>query len=571
MFARTPRWTAPALGVGLVVVLACALYWPFLRNPLVFDDWTFFSGVGFYYYATHPIGLQLRTPPLFTLAATEVLIGGVKAHRIVSLVFHVLCALCLFKLIYDLMRATLAAEPQGSEPEVQRRAIVYASIGAAAFAIHPVAVYGAGYLVQRTIVMATLFSLLSVVFFARGLARRSHADAVTAALMYTIALFCKEHSLLLPAAAVLTIALIKSERRFAFRHAAIYLAACAPAALYVVVFRAWLIGKAYEPDYAVVANQLEGVFGHAMKDFSLPLSVVTQAGLFFKYLALWVWPDVRAMSLDMRVDFFQTWSALWIVLKVSAFLAFGALGGLLLRRGGRMGLVGFGMLYTWLLFLLEFSTARFQEPMVLYRSYLWAPGIVLALMALLSAVPLRAALAASALALPVLFYQAHDRLTTFSTSLLLWEDAVAKLPAAPVPWGSRTLYMLGREYVYNEQPDKASEIADRCMAQYPETVHCYYARGVIYFLLGEYEKALPYVTHAVELQPESGIAHHRLGLILENLGRIQDALAEYRRAVKLGYEGAQYEIDRLESPVRKGRRGPSTTGLPAHSGTASAF
>jgi tetratricopeptide (TPR) repeat protein len=256
------------------------------------------------------------------------------------------------------------------------------------------------------------------------------------------------------------------------------------------------------------------------------------------------------MSLDLRVDFFQTWTPGWIALKVSAFAAFAVLGLLLLRRGGRAGLAGFGMLYAWILFLVELSAARFQEPMVLYRSYLWAPGILLALAALLSSVPLRAALGASALAIPLLFYQAHDRLTTFSRSLLLWEDAVAKLPESPVPWGSRTLYMLGREYVYSGQADKAGAIADRCMAQYPETVHCYYARGVIYFLLEQYEQALPYLSRAVELQPKSGIAHHRLGLNLEHLGRIREARAEYRRAVELGYAGAQYEIKRLDSPDR---------------------
>jgi tetratricopeptide (TPR) repeat protein len=460
------------------------------------------------------------------------------------------------------MRTVLADGPYSPESAPRERATVYASIGAAAFAVHPVAVYGAGYLVQRTVVMATLFSLLSILLFARGLARKSHPDAISAALMYAFAVLCKEHSILLPAAAVLTVALVKAPRPFAFRHAAVYLALCAPPALYVVVFRSWLIGKGYEPDYAVVANQLESVFGHAMKDFSLPLSIVTQAGLFFNYLALWLWPDVRGMSLDLRVDFFQTWSAAWIVLKISSFLAFGALGGLLLRRGGRAGLIGFGMLYTWILFLVEFSTARFQEPMVLYRSYLWAPGIVIAVTALLSTIPLRATLAAAALALPVLFYQAHDRLTTFSRSLFLWEDAVAKLPDAAVPWGSRTLYMLGREYVYSGQPEKAIRVADRCMVQYPGTVHCYYARGVIHFLLGQYDQALPLLSRAVELQPESGIAHHRLGLDLEHLGRIQDALSEYQQAAKLGFQGAQWEIDRLKSHAKgaaQAKRGPSNT------------
>ena len=552
-FSRFPHWIA----AGLIAALTCGLYWPFLGSPRVFDDWLFFSGQHFSYYATHPFGLEPRLPPYFSLAVTEVEIGGMVAHRIVSLAFHIACALVLYKLIYDLLRATT---PEDRPESVSgANAVAWAFIGATLFAIHPVAVYGAGYLIQRTIVLATLFSLLSIVLFVRGLVRGRRADAVSAALMYSVAVLSKEHSILLPGAAVLAVLLVGPERRFAVRHAAIYLLACAPAAIFVTLFRSWLIGRAYEPDFGAVANQLEGVFGHAVADFSWSMSAVTQAGLFFKYLALWLWPDTGAMSIDIRVDFLQTWSAGWIVLKVSAFVAFGALGFLLLRRGGRAGVAGFGMLYTWILFFAEFSTARFQEPFVLYRSYLWAPGILIAVASTLSVVPLRAAMAASVLVIPLLWYQAHDRLITFSSSFLLWEDAVAKLPAKPVPWGSRTLYMMGREYMYGGRPDKAIEIAEKCMVQYPDTVHCHYARGVIHFMQGQYDRALPYLVRAVELQPDSGIAHHRLGLVLENLGRTGEAKAEYGRASDLGFKGADFEIKRLES---------SSAGLQVRKGTA---
>jgi tetratricopeptide (TPR) repeat protein len=512
----------------------------------------FFSGQGFSYYATHPFGLELRLPPNFSLAITEVLVGGMQAHRIVSLAFHAGCALALYRLAYGLLRAV--SHP--GRPEAASNANAAAWAAAALFAIHPVAVYGAGYLVQRTILFATLFSLLSIILFVRGITRGSHADAITAGLMYSIAVLSKEHSVLLPAAAVLTVFLLGTERRFAVRHAAIYLSSCAPAAIFVTLLRRWLIGEAYEPDYRGVGTQLEGVFGHPMSDFSWPLSAATQAGLFFKYLALWLWPDARAMSIDVRVDFFQTWSAGWVILKVSAFVAFGALGFLLLRRRGRAGVAGFGMLYAWILFFAEFSTARFQEPFVLYRSYLWGPGALIAVAAALSAFPVRAAMTASVLAIPLLWYQAHDRLVSFSSSFLLWEDAVAKLPEKPVPGGSRTLYLMGREYMYARRPDKAVEIAEKCMVQYPDTVHCHYARGVIHFMQGEYDLALGDLVRAVELQPDSGIAHHRLGLVLERLGRTREAKVEYERASDLGFKGADFEIQRLESsgaslPVRK--------------------
>jgi hypothetical protein len=537
---------------ALIAALACGLYWPFLDNPRVFDDWTFFSGDQFAYFATHPFGLGMRLPPSFSLAFTEMEIGGMRAHRIVSLVFHIACSLALCRLIYELLRAVLPPEGEGKSTGLN--AALCACAGAVLFAIHPVAVYGAAYLMQRTIVLATLFSLLSVWLFVRGLVQRRYADAVTAAVMYSAAVLSKEHCVLLPGATVLAAFLI-GDRRFAFRHAGIYLAACIPAAVFVVLARKGLIGHGYEPDFGGLATQLEGVFAHSVEGFSWGLSAVTQAGLFFKYLALWLWPDTGVMSIDMRVDFLDTWSTGWILLKVGAFVAFGAVGFLLLIRRGRTGVVGFGMLYIWVLYLVEFSTVRFQEPFVLYRSYLWAPGMLIAVAALLSAVPVRAVVAGTALAVPVLLYQAHDRLVTFSSSLLLWEDAYVKLPPQPVPWGSRTLYMVGREYVYGGKRDKAIAVADRCLAQYPDTVHCYFARGIIHYLSGEYALALPYLFRVVELRPGGAIGHHRLGLVLERLGRIPEAIAEYRRASALGFTGADYEIERLESSTAGGRPG----------------
>src|SRR5437870_7927243 len=164
IIGRFRHWVA----AGFIAGLACGLYWPFLGSPRVFDDWVFFSGQNFSYYATHPFGLELRLPPYFSLAVTEVEIGGMVAHRIVSLAFHIACALVLYKLIYDLLRLVTPAD----RPEYASgaNATAWALIGATVFAIHPVAVYGAAYLIQRTVVLASLFSMLSFVLFVRGIA-----------------------------------------------------------------------------------------------------------------------------------------------------------------------------------------------------------------------------------------------------------------------------------------------------------------------------------------------------------------------------------------------------------------
>jgi tetratricopeptide (TPR) repeat protein len=530
---------------GILAVLATALYLPYLGNPWVFDDRIFFAGGPiFYYHATTPFGMGLRLPPYFSLAMTETLGGSMQVHRGINLALHIGCALALYRLLCELQRL---AAPGAKDADVAVRA----GIVAAAFALHPAAVYAAGYLVQRSILFATLFSLLSLLLLLRGLRRGAYSDAIAAGVLYSLAVLSKEHALLLPAAALPLLALTGAPRPFALRHVGLYLAACAPAAVFVLMLSLGLIGNTYEEAYSAIASQMEAAGSDDASAYPLAMSIVTQAGLFFRYLALWLWPDPGAMSIDLRVDFLGTWSAGWIAAKALAFLGTGALGVALLWRHGAARIAGFGLLFFWLLYLVEFSVARFQEPFVLYRSYLWAPGIACLAAAALAQVPRRVAIVAGVAACLVLAYAARDRLTSFSSGLLLWEDAAAKLPQKAVPWGSRTMYNLGREYLYAGQPGKAVDVTERCIALYPETAQCRYARGAIRLQRQDFEGARADLTRALDMQPANAIAHHRLGLALEGLGRVEQAESSYRRASELGYKGADVELERLKSPGTK--------------------
>lgn len=529
-----------AAGLLALVAATVALYAPFLGNPLVFDDKLFFSGRLFAYYATHPIGLDLRLPAYFSLTMTEVLWGSIVAQRTVSLVLHAGCALLLYKLLVDAQRMAL---PGAAEADVVTRA----AIGAGAFALHPVAVYGAGYLVQRSIVMATLFALACALLFLRGVRRHSYADALSAALAFSLAVLSKEHAVLLPAALLPLAALARPERRFALRYVGLFGAACAPAAIFVVLRSLRILGGVYEEAASAIAAQIEAAAGGDALTPSLALSAVTQAGLFFQYLALWFWPDPGAMSIDLRVDFLAGWTPAWMAIKVAAFAACGALGAWLVLRGGALGLAGSGLLYAWILFCVEFTTVKLQEPFVLYRSYLWAPGYILVLVAALSRLPRRATSVLGLAACAFLAYAAHDRLTTFSSPLRLWTDAVAKLPETPVPWGSRTLYGAGREYLYAGDHDKALAVTETCVRRYPQTAQCVYARGVVHLQSKAFDAARADLERAIEMQPRTGIQYHRLGLALECLGRFDEAKENYRLAERFGFRGGQMEFERLQA------------------------
>jgi hypothetical protein len=535
------------IGVGLIAGLAGGLYVPFLANPPVFDDLGFFSGRLFSYYATHPLGLELRVPPYFSLAIVQVIWGTMEAHRIVGLAFHIACALALYKLIFDLQQ--YAARRAGAPSVEGLHAHAPAFIAAAAFAIHPVAVYGAGYLIQRMSVFATLFSLVSIVFYTRGLARRSHADAVTAALFYSLAVLSRETAVMIPAAAVAAGFVVAVERRFAWRHAAIYSACCLPAAVLVTLLVKGKIGATYEPDFAVVSAQIGQAGASGLLGSPWLESAVTQAGLFFRYLALWVFPASDGLSIDLRVDFAGAWPTAVVLLAVGGFVAYGVSGlYLIARREGMARMAGFGLLYSWVLFLPEFATIRFQEPFVLYRGYLWMPGLMVVLASGLARLPGRLVAAAALLVLPLLFYQAHDRLRSFGSSLALWEDAAAKLPRQAVPGGSRTLYNLGREYLYRDRAGEAIAAAERCLAEYPDTYDCLMARASIHLHREEYRRALPHLGRAIALRAKSGTARHHLGVALENLGCLNEARAQYRLASNLGFRGADHRLASLDAP-----------------------
>jgi len=527
---RSGRLAALA-ALGLLAALACALYLPYLGNPRVFDDHMFFSGLGFARYASSPFGLGIRVPSYFSLAIVEVVFGRIEAHRVVSLVLHIACAWAVYGLIRALQVRRLAA-----------------FAGAALFAVHPVAVYAAGYLVQRSILLATLFGLLSLLLYLRGMRRGSYSDAIAAAVLYSLAVLSKEHALLLPAAAAALVPLVGERLRFALRYTALYFLACAPAALLVVLLSKGIIGQPYEPYFDAAATQMTNAYWSEVVSSPWVGSAIAQTTLFFKYVALWLAPSTAYMSLDVRVDFAEHWSPAIALPALFGFLGWGALAANLVTKRGRVGIAAFGLLYVWILFLTEFASVRFQEPFVLYRSYLWAPGLAIAVAAGLEFLQPRVMLALLIPALAVLGWQAHDRLNSFSSGLAVWEDAAAKLPPGAIPGGHRPLYEVGREYLYAKRVQDALQVTDRCMKLYPTTYDCFFARGAIHIHLGQDEAALPYVKRAIALRPGEGAARHHLGLILENLGCLDEAKAQYRDALVSHFPGAQHQLDRIESP-----------------------
>jgi hypothetical protein len=547
------RRVAVDRAAGLVCVVAMALivalvYIPFLHNGLIFDDHNLFTNLSVYDYATTPFSSGPRTFPYFTLGIVQVLFHSIAAQRTVSLALHIACACLLFSLLRNVLeRCRSTNVPISSSPNY-----VVPLAGATWFALNPVAVYGAAYLVERTIVLATLFSLACLCVFVRGFRTRSTSDVIVAAVLYSAAVFCKEHAVLLPFGALPLIAIAGpgsgswTVRNWTVRHAVLFVSLCLPAAGAAVFAAKRVIATSYEPLAGDMLAQITNmkILGHAVGVW--PASMAMQARAFFLYLYYWVMPDVRYLSVDMRVDFANVLGSPAILLSGAAFMAMPVIGLVCLSKGRSRALFGCGLLLSWTLFLPELSSVRLQEPFVLYRSYLWAPGFAIMLVASLARVNWKPVVLGWLLLLPLQIGLARDRLQSLASERAVWEDAAAKLVSPRVPGADRIYFNRGSERAKHGDLNAALDDLNEVIVLSPTSFHGYYGRGVIYLQGGQYARALDDFNETLRIKPEFGAASYRKGLALENLGQIPAALAAYRKAADTGDTLARFRVDYLE-------------------------
>lgn len=510
--------------------VVCLVYLPFLGNPFVFDDTNFFLGDNADYYAHAPFNLDLRWISYASLGWTYAIFSDVQPHfyRLGSVLLHGANAIALFYLLRHLLIVAINLDSRNS-PEI----IWGAWLGALIFALHPVAVYAAGYMIQRSILMATLFTLLMQLAYLRGLLTGQKRWLVLAVLAYFLACFSKEHSVLTPAVLAALTILLSDKIRVSRTMLWVTWGTFVAVGLLVILRAKGVFGSPYEVGAAALFEQQGIVESTPMLHL---LSVLTQAGLFFKYLGLWLLPNPAWMSVDMResiVASIREWRG-W--LGAIAFLGYGLMAfGLLLRRG-KAGLIGFALLYPWLQFWLEFSSIRTQEIFVLYRSYLWLPGMMLLIPLLLAKYPGKKMLLALGLAALLLVPLSINRLWVFADNYRLWDDAAKLLRSEEASLASRIFYNRAVAEANLGKWEMAVTDYEKAVARHfkddPIMLH---DLGVAYANMRRYQDAIVWFDKAIALNPEYAKAYFDKGMTLKMLHRDELALQQMEKGCELKY------------------------------------
>ena len=358
---------AIALAAGIAVLYSFGI-----NNQLVFDDARLADGSIFGQYG-FLLQLKARLLSYGSFVWLQALWGdGWWKQRIFNMGLHIATALTLYAFVLALFERTQWSERSRESPNFSSSLRASARLGVALWAFNPVAVYAVAYLIQRSILMATLLVALACWSFVRGLISGQLRWHLLAIACYVLAVAAKEHAI---TAILLALPLFVFVRRPSLKQV---IALAGVAGLVLLAMGAVLysrfgsiIGTVFDETSRAFATQLEQLQpGIGQQLFAL--SIINQASLFFHYGLAWFLPYVGWMSIDIRPTFPLT-TLSWHLLGALAWIGTLIMGvWLVLRRSDVSGLIGLCLLIPCLLFVTEFTTVWLQDPFVLYRSYLWS-------------------------------------------------------------------------------------------------------------------------------------------------------------------------------------------------------
>ena len=435
-----------------LLVVVVVLYLPSLGNVLVFDDNILSGGQVFAEY-WNPLALKPRSLSYSTFSWLHAIAPDAWwLQRLVNIGVHAAVVAMLWA-FYSKLLASLQLPPDDAGEQHGKWALL---AGIAWYALNPNAVYAVAYLAQRSILMATFFSVLSLWAVLQALASQRRRFWLLAVVAYAFAMMSKEYALALPVVAMAMIVIVKRpSRQQVLKFGAIGVLLAAAAAYLLYRRYSGIIGTPFDETSIAYVEQMN-VVAPGVKALAYPLSIINQMWLFFEYGYRWFLPSTGMMSIDLRPPFPTRLTSVPHVLGVIGYMSLlaGSVA-LMLRYRGRLALLGFCLFTPLVLFVSEFSTVWIQDPFVLYRGYLWAiavPGVIY-LMA--SRVSRQTLVGLAVVVAAVFLWQATDRITSLRTDLSVWSDAVAKLPPELVIGKSRAYLNRGQAYQLLAQDSRA--------------------------------------------------------------------------------------------------------------------
>jgi protein O-mannosyl-transferase len=501
------------------------------------------------------IGGLYRPLLLLSLALDTALFGGsgLAAHR-VNIALHVTATLALYAFALALVRTRFR---EATAPFV---APLAAGVAATVFGVHPIHTEAVDSIFNRSELLVTICVLGALGAIWRWEEQHRLRAWSAAAVLYLAALFSRESAVSLPALAVLLLVLLRPES--GTRRIAWVLVLLVPLAAYLALRHAALAAM---PETSVPP----------LTEIAAPEGVADRMGIvvasFGEYLRMVAWPHPLRLSYE---DFAGGEVLLAIVVNGALVLL-----AVLCRR--RAPIVAFGIASFYV--ALAPSTRLFTDPgfalslggHVLFRPdpgltplaervvYLPSAGLAIALAAGLAALARRYGLPA-VLAVGVAVTAVFVPLTNARN--LEWRSARALIDAEvrAAPGNGDAWRMYVGVLLDEGRHAEIADVCDRHAAEHPRSAQLQNSCGAAYAQLGRLDDAVVVYRRAIDAGlTTSGRAN--LGRTYARMGRAEDAEREFQLAAdaekdpalrhyRLGQLIERFHPDRLDDAATEYRR-----------------
>jgi tetratricopeptide (TPR) repeat protein len=528
---RLAGWVLPLAVLVVGSILTVFAYRPALTGGFVFDDRpNIVVAPGIKWEALSIESLQgLRDGALLprrwvangTLAMNH-LAGGLDpyGYHVVNIVIHLLVGLVLTWVAWLYLRSV---RTDGDS----RTLGVAAALAAVLFLLHPLNSQAVAYVVQRMTSLAALFNLLALGLYWTGRAREPGERAwpwyVGVVAMWALALGSKENSALLP----LVVGTYEAcFRRSEWRSWWDDLGPQGRRAVVGAAAVAALVGVGFLFAYAG-GTPIRWTHQWATRDFNGIERVLTQLRVQILYLGLLLWPAPSRLNLDHHFEVSRTIldpatalaALFWIVALIGVV-------SLAIRRPR----FGFPLLAYLEWHLVEAGPVNLE---LVFEHRMYLPMAMLALLVAVALVEVRehlrgpATLAALVAVVP-LTLGTWQRAQLWGDSLALHRDTVAKSPEKFRPW-----YSLGTYLGSNGMIAEAREPLERALALRRDFAPTHNQLGNVAYLMNRRDEALEYYRTAAGLDPPHVEATYNLGRLLDELGRLDEAVRYYQRFIEV--------------------------------------
>ena len=310
------------LGVTATLIAVCVIYGLGLHNGFVFDDNRFGDGTIFGRYGGIDAP-KVRMLSYGSFVWVQSLVGdNFVVQRCVNVALHLATCYAIWLLVTELFKHVEFSDEARADAAFAGNVRIAIFAAVALFAVHPMGVYAVSYLIQRSMVMMTLFTALACWAYVKALSGQGIKWAALALVFCVFALLSKEHAVVLPALALPLYIFVKRP------HWKTVLLICVGIVAVMGIFTAVLwqqvgtfVGAVATDDTSwAYVHQLEKLYPGITQSI-YPLSLLNQAKLFFQYGLLWLLPNVQWMAIDLRPAFPLSFTSLPHMLGGLAFIA----------------------------------------------------------------------------------------------------------------------------------------------------------------------------------------------------------------------------------------------------------